>query len=73
MPHKVLIYSRFPKAMMLRIGERFELMDAAGKPPHEVFTAEQLSGIRAMITAGGTPPHQVSFGGGQALERALQG
>jgi len=55
MPHKVLIYSRFPKAMMLRIGERFELMDAAGKPPHEVFTAEQLSGIRAMITAGATP------------------
>jgi lactate dehydrogenase-like 2-hydroxyacid dehydrogenase len=55
MPHKVLIYSRFPKAMMLRIGERFELMDAAGKPPNEVFTAEQLSGIRAMITAGGTP------------------
>src|SRR6267378_3821989 len=55
MPDKVLIYSRFPKAMMLRIGERFELMDAAGKPPHEVFAAEQLSGIRAMITAGGTP------------------
>src|ERR1700682_6196552 len=41
--------------MMLRIGERFELMDAAGKPPHDVFTAEQLSGLRAMITAGGTP------------------
>jgi lactate dehydrogenase-like 2-hydroxyacid dehydrogenase len=55
MLHKVLVYSRFPKAMMLRIGERFELMDAAGKPPHEMFTAEQLSGIRAMITAGGTP------------------
>jgi hydroxypyruvate reductase len=55
MPHKVLVYSRFPKAMMVRIGERFELMDAAGKPPHEVFTAEQLSGVRAMITAGGTP------------------
>jgi hydroxypyruvate reductase len=55
MPHKVLIYSRFPKALMLRIGERFELMDAAGKRPSEVFTAEQLSGIRAMITAGGTP------------------
>src|SRR5258708_6273756 len=36
-------------------GKRFELMDAAGKPPHEVFAAEQLSGIRAMITAGGTP------------------
>jgi lactate dehydrogenase-like 2-hydroxyacid dehydrogenase len=55
MPDKVLIYSRFPKAMMLRIGERFELMDAAGKPPHEVFAPEQLSGLRAMITAGGTP------------------
>src|SRR5258705_4517767 len=55
MPEKVLIYSRFPKAMMVRIGERFELMDAAGKPPHEVFTAEQLSDISAMITAGGTP------------------
>src|SRR6202022_2247689 len=55
MPNKVLIYSRFPKAMMMRIGERFELMDAAGKPPHDVFTAQQLSGLRAMITAGGTP------------------
>src|SRR5580704_11737201 len=55
MPNKVLIYSRFPKAMMLRIGERYELMDAAGKPPAEVFAAEQLAGVRAMITAGGTP------------------
>ncbi len=55
MLHQVLVYSRFPKAMMARIGERFELMDAAGKPPHEVFTPEQLSGVSAMITAGGTP------------------
>src|SRR5882757_3315268 len=55
MPEKVLIYSRFPKALMQRIGERFELLDAAGKPPNEVFSAEQLSDIRAMITAGGTP------------------
>ena len=55
MPDKVLIYSRFPKALMLRIGQRYDLMDAAGKPPRDVFTAEQLSGIRAMITAGGTP------------------
>ncbi len=55
MPEKVLIYSRFPKAMMARIGQRFDLMDAAGKPPAEVFTAEQLSGVRALITAGGTP------------------
>jgi hydroxypyruvate reductase len=55
MPEKVLIYSRFPKAMMLRIGQRYDLMDAAGKPPREVFNADQLSGVRAMITAGGTP------------------
>lgn len=54
MPEKVLIYSRFPKALMVRIGERFELLDAAGKPPGEVFSAEQLSTVRAMITAGGT-------------------
>lgn len=55
MSHKVLIYSRFPKAMMVRIGQRFELLDAAGKPPNEIFTAEQLAAISAMITAGGTP------------------
>ena len=55
MPEKVLIYSRFPKALMRRIGERFELLDTAGKPPNELFSAGQLAGIRAMITAGGTP------------------
>ncbi|MET3838991.1 2-hydroxyacid dehydrogenase [Bradyrhizobium sp. OAE829] len=55
MPEKVLVYSRFPKALMVRIGERYELLDAAGKPPNETFSAEQLSNIRAMITAGGTP------------------
>ncbi len=55
MLNKVLIYSRFPKAMMLRIGERFELMDGGGKPPAEVFAADQLADVRAMITAGGTP------------------
>src|SRR5260221_8308433 len=55
MPEKVLVFSRFPKALMVRIGERYELLDAAGKPPNEVFSAEQLSDIRAMITAGGTP------------------
>src|ERR1700749_2421317 len=55
MPEKVLIYSRFPKALMQRIGERFDLMDAAGKPPRDVFSADQLAGVRAMITAGGTP------------------
>ena len=55
MPEKVLIYSRFPKAMMLRIRQRFELMDAGGKPPPEVFTSEQLLRIRAMVSAGSTP------------------
>ena len=55
MPNQVLIYSRFPKTMMLRIGERFELMDGGGKPPGEVFAVDQLAGVRAMITAGGTP------------------
>jgi hydroxypyruvate reductase len=55
MPDKVLIYSRFPKALMLRIGERYELLDAAGKPPNEKFSADELSDVRAMITAGGTP------------------
>ena len=54
MPHKVLIFSRFPKAMLVRFGQQFELMDAAGKAPNEVFTAEQLSDVTAMITAGGT-------------------
>jgi hypothetical protein len=28
MPDKVLVFSRFPKAMLVRFGERFELMDA---------------------------------------------
>ena len=28
MPDQVLIYSRFPKAMMVRIGQRFDVMDA---------------------------------------------
>src|SRR4030081_1497777 len=55
MPSKILIYSRFPKAMMVRIGQRFELMDAAGKPPGEGFTADRLSRNSAMITPGGRP------------------
>ena len=55
MSRKVLIYSRFPKAMMVRIGQSFELMDAAGTPPNEVFAADQLAGVTALVTAGGTP------------------
>jgi lactate dehydrogenase-like 2-hydroxyacid dehydrogenase len=52
MPEKVLVYSRFPKSLMQRIGERFDLLDAGGKRPHEVFANEELAAIRAMITQG---------------------
>ncbi|MCK1386273.1 2-hydroxyacid dehydrogenase [Bradyrhizobium sp. 21] len=55
MTDKVLIYSRFPKTMMARFAERFELLDTGGKPPREVFSAEELGGVRAMLTAGGSP------------------
>jgi hydroxypyruvate reductase len=58
MPEKVLIYSRFPKSLMQRIGERFDLLDAGGKPPDQVFPAQELGNIRATISAGSTP-----FGG----------
>ena len=53
MSHQVLIYSRFPKAQMVRIGERYDLLDGVGNPPIETFSAEQLKPIRAIITAGG--------------------
>jgi len=55
MSDKVLIHSRFPKAMLVRIGQRFDVMNAAGKPLTDAFTKEQLAGVRALITAGGTP------------------
>ena len=55
MPEKVLIYSRFPKAMMARIGAKYDLMDAAGKKPNDVFSSEDLKDVRALITAGGQP------------------
>jgi len=55
MPEKVLVFSRFPKALMQRIGEKFELLDAGGKPPNEMFAADELAEVRAMITAGGRP------------------
>ena len=55
MPDKVLGFSRFPKAMLARIGARFEILDCAGKPPAQAFSAAELSGIRAMLTAGGQP------------------
>jgi len=63
MPEKVLIYSRFPKSLMQRIGERYELLDGGGKPPQEVFAKEELATIRAMISAGSTPL------GGEMMDR----
>ena len=60
MPDKVLVYSRFPKALMMRIGQRFELLDAAGKPPAEVFSTNELSGIRAPVF-GKQPGIRVAF------------
>src|SRR3954468_18849430 len=53
MSDKVLIYSRFPKALMARIGERYELLDGGGKPPLQSFSADELRDVRALITAGG--------------------
>jgi hydroxypyruvate reductase len=55
MPDRVLVYSRFPKTLLQRIGAHFELLDTAGKPAHEVFSADELWPIRALLTAGGTP------------------
>jgi lactate dehydrogenase-like 2-hydroxyacid dehydrogenase len=55
MPEKVLVFSRFPKAQMVRFGERYELRNAAGKRPNEAFAADELADICALITAGGTP------------------
>lgn len=53
MREQVLIYSRFPKAQLVRIGEHYDLLDGAGKPPIETFSTDQLKSVRAMITAGG--------------------
>ncbi|GCC46922.1 hypothetical protein chiPu_0031406, partial [Chiloscyllium punctatum] len=55
MPDKVLVYSRFPKAQLIRFGERYELLNAAGKRLDEAFPVAELADVSAMITAGGTP------------------
>ena len=53
MSDKVLIYSRFSKALMARIGQHYDLMDSGGKPPLQTFSADELKDVRALITAGG--------------------
>jgi len=55
MPEQVLIYSRFPKSQMARIGERYDLLDTGGKTPSDVFSSAELKPIRALITAGSQP------------------
>ena len=55
MTEKVLIYSRFPRSALARFAARYDLLDSGGKPLAEAFTAEQLAGVRALVTAGGTP------------------
>ena len=54
MPEKVLIAHRFPKSQMVRLGQRFELIDPAGKKLNEAFSPEELSAVRATIAAGGS-------------------
>lgn len=55
MSNEVLVYSRFPKKLLERIGERFTLLNTQGKPPGEAFPAEILGKVRALLTAGGQP------------------
>ncbi len=54
MSDKVLVYSRFPKAMMVSIGERYDLLDSKGRALEKVFSAAQLSEVRILISAGAT-------------------
>ena len=60
MPDKVLVYSRFPKAQLIRFGERYELLNAAGKRLDEAFPVAELADVSAMITAGGRAPARTS-------------
>ena len=62
MADKVLIYARFPKTMLARFAERFELLDTGGKPAHEVFSADEIGSVRAMLAQGGGPL------GGEAMD-----
>jgi len=55
MSDKVLIYSRFPKAMMARIGQDYDLLDSKGRPLRDVFSSDQLGDVRVLVTAGATP------------------
>lgn len=55
MPNKILMYSRFPKAMQARIEQRFELLYSGSRAPNEAFSAEQLSDVSALLSTGSAP------------------
>ena len=54
MPETVLIVHRFPKSQMARLGQRFDLIDAAGKKLTDAFPPEELGAVRATLAAGGS-------------------
>src|ERR1044072_6140179 len=54
MAEKVLIAHRFPKSQMVRLGQRFELIDPAGKKLTDTFSPKELGSVRATIAAGGS-------------------
>ena len=54
MPEKVLVVHRLPKSQMVRIGQRFDLIDVAGKRLTEALSPEELGSVRATIAAGGS-------------------
>lgn len=55
MPDKVLVQSRFSKALLARIGEQFDLLDTKGRDPSEVFAQGDLARVRALVTMGSAP------------------
>ncbi|WP_420133320.1 2-hydroxyacid dehydrogenase [Rhodopseudomonas sp.] len=61
MADKVLVFSRFAKSMLARFGEKFELLETGGKPAGEVFSADQLKDVRALLTMGAQPLGRETF------------
>ena len=60
MSDKVLVRSRFSRALLARIGEQFDLLDAKGRDPSEAFARDDLAHVRALVTMGNAP-----FGGAE--------
>ena len=60
MSDKVLVQSRFSRALLARIGEQFDLLDAKGRDPSEAFARDDLAHVRALVTMGNAP-----FGGAE--------